>query len=66
MANDLKFLARGGRISKTSANIGSLLQVKPIIGFNKAGKLEIVRKEIGLKKAINSIANEYKNFTLNK
>ena len=66
LANDLKFLARGGRISKTSANIGSLLQVKPIIGFNKAGKLEIVRKEIGLKKAINSIANEYKNFTLNK
>lgn len=66
LANDLKFLARGGRISKTSASIGSLLQVKPIICFNKAGKLEIARKEIGLKKAINSIANEFRNFTLNK
>ena len=66
LANDLKFLARGGRISKTSASIGSLLQVKPIISFNKAGKLEIIRKEIGLKKAINSIVNEFKNFTLNK
>lgn len=66
LANDLKFLARGGRISKTSANIGSLLQVKPIIGFNKEGKLTIVRKEIGLKKAVNSIVNDFKNFTLNK
>jgi len=66
LANDLKFLARGGRISKTAASIGSLLQVKPIIGFNKLGKLEIVRKEIGIKKALNSITNDFKNFTLNK
>lgn len=66
MVNDLKFLARGGRISKTSANIGSLLQVKPIIEFNKEGKLQIVRKEIGLKKAMNSIVNEFKEFSLNK
>lgn len=66
LANDLKFLARGGRISKTSASIGSLLQVKPIISFNKEGKLTIVKKEIGLKKAINSITNDFKNFTLNK
>lgn len=66
LANDLKFLARGGRISKTSANIGSLLQVKPIISFNKEGKLTIIKKEIGLKKAINSITNDFKNFTLNK
>lgn len=66
LANDLKFLARGGRISKTSASIGSLLQIKPIISFNKEGKLTIIKKELGLKKAINSITNDYKNFTLNK
>lgn len=65
LANDLKFLARGGRISTMAANIGSLFQVKPVICFNKQGKLQIVRKEIGLKKAMNSVVNEFKNFTLN-
>ena len=66
IANDLKFLARGGRISKSSANIGSFLQVKPIICFNKEGKLHILRKEIGIKKALNSIVNDFSKYTLNK
>ena len=66
LVNDLKFLARGGRIGQASANIGSLLQVKPIIQFDKEGKLKICKKEIGLNKALNGIVSEYKNFTLNK
>ncbi len=66
LANDLKFLARGGRISAAAASIGSLFQVKPVICFNKQGKLQIVRKEIGLKKAMISVVNEFKSFTLNK
>lgn len=66
LANDLKFLARGGRISKSSATIGSLLQVKPVIEFGKDGKLKVCRKEIGLKKAMRSIVNDYGKFTLNK
>lgn len=66
LANDLKFLARGGRISKASAGIGTMLQVKPIIEFGKDGKLKVVRKEIGLRKALTSIVNEYANYTANK
>ena len=66
LANDLKFLARGGRISQLSANVGTLLQVKPIIEFDKEGKLQVVRKEIGLKKAMNSIINDFSKFSLNK
>lgn len=66
LVNDLKFLARGGRIGQASASIGSLLQVKPIIQFDKEGKLKICKKEIGLNKALNGIVNEYKNFTVNK
>ena len=66
LVNDLKFLARGGRISQASASIGSLLQVKPIIEFDKEGKLKVCRKEIGLKKALNSIVNDYEKFTVNK
>ncbi len=66
MANDLKFLARGGRISKASANIGSVFQIKPIIQFDKEGKLKVVKKEMGVKKALTDIVNDYANFSLNK
>jgi len=66
LVNDLKFLARGGRIGQASANIGSLFQVKPIIEFDKTGKLKVCRKEIGLNKALNSIVNDYGKFTANK
>lgn len=35
LVNDLNFLARGGRIPKSSAAIGTMLQVKPVIEFGK-------------------------------
>ena len=66
LANDLQYLCRGGRISKASASIGSLLQVKPIIEFGRDGILKVCRKELGLKKAMNSIVNDFGKFTLNK
>lgn len=66
LVNDLKFLARGGRISKTSASIGSMLQIKPIIEFGRDGVLKVCRKEMGLKKALNSIVNDYAKFTVNE
>lgn len=66
LVNDLKFLARGGRISKASASIGSMLQVKPILEFGRDGKLKVCRKEIGLKKAMNSIVSDYAKFTRNE
>ena len=55
LVDDLMYLKRGGRIGGASAAIGTLLAIKPIIEFNKLGKLEIVRKEKGLKKALKSI-----------
>ena len=63
LVDDLMYLKRGGRIGGPSAVIGTLLSIKPIIEFNKLGKLEIVRKEKGLKKALKSIVDEFKNFT---
>ena len=66
IVNDLKFLARGGRISKTSANLGSLFQVKPVIEFGRDGVLKVCRKEIGLKKAMKSITKELKTLGISK
>ena len=64
VVSDLMYLKRGGRIGAASAAIGTMLKIKPIIEFTKEGKLEIVRKEAGLKKAIRSIIDEIKqNFS---
>lgn len=66
LVDDLQFLKRGGRISGASATIGTILSIKPIIEFTKAGKIEVIRKEMGAKKALNSIVNEFLSHTLNK
>ncbi len=52
---DLKYLARGGRISSTSALFGSVLDIKPIICMGKGGKLDPVEKVQGRKKALRAI-----------
>lgn len=67
VVDDLNYLKRGGRISGVKAAIGTLLQLKPIIEFTKEGKLDIIRKEKGTKKAFKSIMQEIKdNFTINE
>lgn len=66
VVSDLMYLKRGGRIGGVSAAIGSMLSIKPIIEFTKGGKLEIVRKEMGQKKAFRSIVDNIKNFPPSK
>lgn len=50
--NTLEYLARGGRLSKTSAAVGGVLDIKPIIIVNEAGALEAVEKVRGMKRTI--------------
>lgn len=66
VADDLKFLMRGGRLSAVSATIGTMLNIKPIIIFNKEGKLVNYRKERAMKHALSYIVDEFKNYSLNK
>lgn len=58
--NDLNHLERGGRISKTSAAIGSLVKIKPIINVDKNGKLVNVGKTRGRNKSLEKIVSETK------
>ena len=53
MADDLFHLARGGRISRTAATVGTIVNIKPIIDVDPEGKLRQVGKIRGKKKAIN-------------
>lgn len=50
--NDLFHLYRGGRVSKSKAVIGSVLQIKPILYTNHEGKLIPLRNAFGRKKAL--------------
>ena len=53
--DQLKYLVRGGRVSKLSGVIGSLLSIKPILKVNEEGKLVADRKVISRKKSINEL-----------
>jgi len=58
VADDLQYLKRGGRISAAVAAIGGVLNIKPILSFDKAGKLEPIAKVRGVKKAVSFIKDK--------
>lgn len=55
--DDLGHLHRGGRLSKTSAVVGSLLGIKPLIWVDNEGKLSVCGKVRGRQKAIQYLAD---------
>lgn len=55
--DDLKHLWRGGRVSKTSAYVGSLIGIKPIIFVDDEGKLQVCSKVRGRRKALELLAD---------
>ena len=50
--NDLFHLKRGGRVSATTAVLGTMLQIKPVLHMNDEGRLESVAKARGRKAAL--------------
>ena len=54
--DDLGHLHRGGRLSKTSAVVGGLLGIKPLIWVDNEGKLSVCGKIRGRQKAIAHLA----------
>lgn len=55
--NDLHFLKRGGRISATTALVGSMLNIKPLMCMDDEGHLTVSGKVRGRKAAIEAIVN---------
>lgn len=51
MVDTLEFLHKGGRLSKSSAVLGTLLKFKPVITL-KEGELSVLGKERGVRKGI--------------
>ena len=55
--DDLNHLHRGGRISKATAVVGTMVKIKPIIHMDNEGKLQVIGKERGRKKSLNKIVD---------
>ena len=55
--DDLNHLHRGGRVSKTAAVVGTMVQIKPIIHMNDQGELKVIGKQRGRKKALHHIVD---------
>ena len=55
--DDLNHLHRGGRISRTTAVVGSVIKIKPLIHMSDEGKLVVIGKERGRKKSLISIVD---------
>lgn len=55
--DDLNYLYRGGRLSKTSAVVGTLVNLKPILRVNEEGKLVALAKTRGRNKSLQNMAN---------
>ena len=54
--DDLAFLKRGGRISASTAMVGDILQIKPVMHVDDAGHLVPVSKAHGRKKSLHALA----------
>lgn len=60
IVGNLKYLYKGGRISLSASVIGSILNIKPII-TTVDGKLEMLEKTRGIKKAISMMMDMIKD-----
>lgn len=51
----LDYLARGGRIPKAAASLGSLIQLKPLVTLSEDGRVELAGKSMGRHRATEAL-----------
>ncbi len=61
--NDLFFLKRGGRISASTALVGSALGIKPILHVNREGRMVAIGKARGREQSIRALADKVTDLT---
>lgn len=63
---DLHYLHRGGRVSRTTAVIGSTIGIKPVMRMDESGKLVKVEVARGRKASIKQLASMFVKNAVNK
>lgn len=66
MVDDLNYLKRNGRISSTTAFIGSTLNIKPLLRIENEGNLVNFEKKRGVKAALNQLLELYQQASDNE
>ncbi len=61
--DDLNHLSKSGRLSKTSAFFGSMLNIKPVLHVDNEGRLVAIDKTRGRHKSIDMIAEKLKRYS---
>lgn len=54
----LKYLVKGGRLSKFEASAAALARIKPVLQMSEDGKVCVYHKSVGIKHSIEYIANK--------
>lgn len=62
--NDLTYLYRGGRVSRTSAAFGTALKIVPIMHLNYEGGLEVWQKVRGDKQCFKKLIQDVKDLVI--
>lgn len=57
VVDDLKYLARGGRISKATALLGNALMMKPVMHMDKEGRLVPYKKVLTRRRSVITLAD---------
>ena len=63
--DDLQYLVYGGRLSAVSAAIGTMLNVKPVLHVDEAGKLAVREKIRGEKKLVDTLVKKLGGWSKN-
>lgn len=64
--DELKYLKRGGRISPTSAFVGGMLNIKPVLHVDDEGHLVNTAKVRGRRAALSELCKKYGELALDK
>lgn len=60
----LEYLHRGGRLSKTAAAVGTLVNLKPVITVTTEGAVSVVTKCMGKNKTLSYLINSFKELAV--
>lgn len=64
--DDLFFLKRGGRVSATTAVLGTALSIKPVMHVDNEGYLIVMDKVRGRKKSLEALVEQFDKMAINK
>ncbi len=64
--DDLKYLKAGGRVSATTAFVGSMLNIKPVLHMDNEGHLINMSKVRGRRAALSALLDKYEALAIDK